>query len=145
MRTAPRFLVLAALAIALGVLALEYHIAASSSQQVSMEDLQDGDLAVNRSPPFIPGLRIQKLIGRRVCVAGEVWSLPDGRVILTRPSERSATPLRLVVCAANPKPRIGGYLGKTCGTLNIKPKYDAAGRLESVFQLDGATFDMKPR
>jgi hypothetical protein len=134
-------LVFAVLCIGTGV----WYKFAPAPSKLTLDDLLDGDFVLDRKPPFIPSVRLKQFLGHRVCIAGQISFLADGRAVLTRPDETSVTPLRFIICQPpNPKPEPNIFLGNVCATLWIRPQYDSAGDLATVFYLEDCRFEASP-
>ena len=104
--------------------------------KVTLDQLDAGDFSAGRSPPFIPAPALSKIVGREVSVDGEVWFLPSGTIILTRPSERVLTPTRVVICApAGEQPTSGNEFAEVHGVLELHPLYSDNGNVVSIFRI----------
>lgn len=120
------------------------HASRPNAPLVTFDQLEEGDFVWDRSPPLIPGQKLKSLLDTAVCIEGQYGTSGDGKVLLTRPHERWLTPLRVIVCNTA-SPQSGELrLGTVCGVLRIRPHPDSTGRLQTVYELDDATFTEQP-
>jgi hypothetical protein len=112
----------------------------------SWPDLQGGDFALRRSPPLIPSAKLRRLIDHDVCISGVVIFY-NGRAAVVEPPARLFDPLAVVLCQAiefhkNDNPQ--KFTGIARGILRLRPVYASDGVLETVFFLEGASFERLP-